>query len=133
MKRLIASLALLSLVASSAFGVTAKQTKLYGQVFFFSDSLANAKVTVTLTGANWFATSDKEVASGQIVTYANSDGYWSADVYGTDSLVYPTGRASYTVTFEQPELQTSGIVVQVSGLSIPADGDSTSFREVLVQ
>ena len=136
MKHTLALLALVVLTVSALAGgltPTGSQTRLYGTVTMFGDSLANAKVTLTLSGANYFYTSSSMVSAGENVTYTDANGRFSFNpVWGTDSLI-PTGRATYTMTIEQPEIQAGGFVFQVSGLTINADGDSTDIREVLAQ
>ena len=139
MKRIFSIAVLMVLTAAwatSGFSVTARQTRLYGTAIFFGDSLANAKVTVTLAGANHFYTSTQIVTAGQIVVYTDTAtatrGRFSVLVFGTDSL-FSSQTATYTVTIEDPRLQKGGMKFEVNGLSIAADGDSTDIRDVLAQ
>jgi hypothetical protein len=115
---------------AGGFAATADQsTRLYGIVTFFNETLDNAKVTITLTGADYFTTSTLSIAPGQIVTDTDTAGYFGATVFLTDSL---SGNATYTIRIEQPEIQAGGIKVEINGLSITT-ADSVSLREVLAQ
>lgn len=135
MKRTLAliGLAVLLVAVVKAWGVTSRQTRLYGTAIFFNETLDQAKVTLTLSGANYFWTSTQAIVPGQQITYTDTAGYFAfAAVWGVDSL-FPAGNATYSLIIEQPKLQKGGIVFQASGLTINADGDSTDIRNVLAQ
>lgn len=134
MRRTIAIVGLMMLAASAFAGgltPTTSQTRVYGTVTMFGDSVANARVTLTLTGSSYFYVTGGLVAAGKNVTYTDASGRFSFDpIWGTDSLS-PGGDAVYTLTIEQPEIAAGGIKMETSGLVIPADGDSTDIRDVL--
>lgn len=90
------------------------------------DTLAYAKVTIKLSGGDMF-TSSVTVVPATIITFADSDGYWTRTIYGTDSTF---NAKSYTVMVEHADLEAP---IKYEDLEIPANGSTTWLRTLLTK
>jgi hypothetical protein len=129
----ILSIAILVVLALSvaARAATTDQTTLVGTAVAGADTLNNCRVTITLAGAKMFFTSTLAISAYSKTVYADANGYFRVLIFGTDSLTaVGSSTPTYVVKYEHPILKS---VIELSGLSITANADTTILRDVLAQ
>lgn len=132
MKKIIILAFMLSM-PTLAYCLHAGQTVvLTGQAIAGSDTLKNAKITITLSGGTCYTTTDL-MPSVSVVTYADANGNWSKSIVGTDSIsCVGNDDATYSVQIEHPFLSVSGQIIRYDGLVIPAtNGANTTLRSIV--
>lgn len=139
MKRLIfpllISAGLYLMATGTALPLTTAQTVVVaGQALAGSDTLSQARVTITLVGAPCYTSTDL-MPPVSIVFYANTAGNWTRSIVGTDSISCAGGLlATYSIKIEHEVLQKSGIKQEYNNLRIPAcSGCTTQLRTIVSQ
>lgn len=106
-----------------------------GQALAGSDTLFNAKITITLVGSPCYTSTDL-MPSVSVTTYSSpTTGLWSKTIVGTDSISCSGGQTpTYDIIVEDDVLTASGQKIEYRGLSIPAtNGATTQLRTIVSQ
>jgi hypothetical protein len=90
------------------------------------DTLANAKIKITMNGSGPMRTSTRSITRPTQTVWADVNGYWTALVFGTDSTF---GAKTITIEVIKPgQTDASNKFLKVT---VPANGSTTHLRDLL--